>query len=202
MFDESFLSSLPEDLQGDFLDQAIGATDESDKYSNPDTRIKTLEAELRSAEQSLERIRIEVDSGRNTNDMLKPLQRFGADFFDTYQSTFVPINEPNLNSEYILDVGDQLTITILGQSRRSKDTKSRIQRDGSVSVKDVGQIFVAGLTLQEGVKVIKETISDALIGAESFVSLSKLRDVSVLIVGNVKNPGIYTLAGEVTHFPL
>ena len=49
MFDESFLSSLPEDLQGDFLDQAIGATDESDKYSNPDTRIKTLEAELRSA---------------------------------------------------------------------------------------------------------------------------------------------------------
>ena len=191
------MSSLPADLQTDFLDQATIDTGEATKYSNPDTRIKNLEAELRSAEQSLERIRSDISSDSNSYNARGELKRFGSDFFDSYQSTFNPINEPNLNPEYLLDVGDQLTITILGQGNRfsNKDSKIRVSRDGSVNIRNVGQVFVAGLPLEEGVKIIKQKISDALIGAESFVSLSQLRDISVLIVGNVNNPGIYNIAG-------
>ena len=158
MFDESFLSSLPADLQTDFLIKPLL------KYSNP-----SFEAELRSAEQSLERIRSDISSDSNSYNARGELKRFGSDFFDSYQSTFNPINEPNLNPEYLLDVGDQLTITILGQGNRfsNKDSKIRVSRDGSVNIRNVGQVFVAGLPLEEGVKIIKQKISDALIGAES-----------------------------------
>ena len=38
-------------------------------------------------------------------------------------------------------------------------------------------------------------VSVSLVGVQTFVSLSELRDVNVLIVGNAVNPGMYTLSG-------
>ena len=40
---------------------------------------------------------------------------FGKKFFDTIQSTFMPINEPNFDGSYILDFGDVLEIQFIGQ---------------------------------------------------------------------------------------
>ena len=194
LFDESFLSSLPESLAADFIDQAAAPTQDDEKYSNPNTRIKNLEAELRQAEKSLENIRQRVGTELNQDDGV--LRRFGSEFFDTYQSSFLPINEPNMNTNYILDVGDQLTIQLVGQSRRTKDTrKINILRDGSINIPDVGKVFVAGLDLTSATNLIQTMVSVSLVGVQTFVSLSELRDVNVLIVGNAVNPGMYTLSG-------
>ena len=35
------------------------------------------------------------------------LERFGSSFLKSIQSSFMPINIPNLSGEYILDVGDK-----------------------------------------------------------------------------------------------
>ena len=40
---------------------------------------------------------------------------FGSKFFDTIQSSFMPINEPNLDASYILDFGDVLEVQLVGQ---------------------------------------------------------------------------------------
>ena len=169
-------------------------TQDDEKYSNPNTRIKNLEAELRQAEKSLENIRQRVGTELNQDDGV--LRRFGSEFFDTYQSSFLPINEPNMNTNYILDVGDQLTIQLVGQSRRTKDTrKINILRDGSINIPDVGKVFVAGLDLTSATNLIQTMVSVSLVGVQTFVSLSELRDVNVLIVGNAVNPGMYTLSG-------
>ena len=71
-----------------------------------------------------------------------------------------------------------------------------INNDGSISLPDVGKIIIAGLSLNEASQFIKSKINAALIGTEAFISLSEIRDVNVMVSGNAKNPGIYTLTGN------
>ena len=124
----------------------------------------------------------------------RELKLYGLDFFNTFQTSFMPINEPNPDSGYVLDVGDILKIQLVGQINETEDYS--INNDGSISLPDIGKVVVAGLSLNEASKFIKTKINAALIGTESFISLSSIRDVNIMVSGNAKNPGIYTLTGN------
>ena len=119
---------------------------------------------------------------------------FGSDFFDTMQTTFMPINEPNLDSSYVLDFGDVLEIQLIGQ-KEEINTYS-ISRDGSINFPDIGKIILAGLSLGEASELVKSKIDISYIGTKAFISLKNIRDISILIAGNAFNPGIYTLNGN------
>ena len=106
----------------------------------------------------------------------------------------MPINEPNLDSTYILDFGDTLEIQLIGQ-KNSIDNLS-IKRDGSINIPEIGKIFVSGLSLDEVNGLIKSKISSAYIGVEAFISLINIRDIQIIVTGNAYNPGIYTLNGN------
>tara|TARA_B100000900_G_C20600930_1_gene725563 strand:- start:2947 stop:4743 length:1797 start_codon:yes stop_codon:yes gene_type:complete len=188
--DPSFLESLPGDIQKDFLDRTL-ADKEEEKYSNPNTRIKNLETALRQAEQSLQRIKVEIDADKGINN--RALKRFGESYFNSFQSSFLPINEPNFNADYILDVGDQISLQLIGQ--RSDDFDMNIKRDGSINVDEIGKFFIAGLSLQAASELIKETLSESLPGTQAFISINEVRDINVFVVGSVNNPGMYTLPG-------
>ena len=140
---------------------------------------------------------MELQRRLNTEDGLyvdKSLKLYGLDFFNTFQTTFMPINEPNPDSGYALDIGDILNIQLVGQINETEDFL--INNDGSISLQDVGKIIIAGLSLNEASQFIKSKINAALIGTEAFISLSEIRDVNVMVSGNAKNPGIYTLTGN------
>ena len=66
----------------------------------------------------------------------------------------MPINEPNLDSSYVMDFGDELELQLIG--KQSSITKLVVKRDGSINISDIGKIFIAGLTLEESVRVIKK----------------------------------------------
>jgi protein involved in polysaccharide export with SLBB domain len=189
--DESFLESLPANLKADFLAQSENIDDEEKNIPNPETRIDNLEIALADAEQTLRNIKQELDQQQNANN--KKLQRIGEKFFKTFQSTFLPINEPNADSTYILDAGDQITLQLIGQ--KNLTSKLIIKRDGAINIPDIGDITLAGLSLQEASNLIRKLIAQSFIGVEAFISLTELRDINVLIVGNILKPGMYTLSG-------
>ena len=54
---------------------------------------------------------------------------------------------------------------------------------------------VAKRTLDDAERVIKAFVDDAYIGAKTTVSLTYLRDMNILMVGNITQPGLYTLQG-------
>jgi protein involved in polysaccharide export with SLBB domain len=83
---------------------------------------------------------------------------------------------------------------LVGQINETEDYI--INNDGSISLPDVGKIIIAGLSLNDASQFIKSKINAALIGTEAFISLSEIRDVNVMVSGNAKNPGIYTLTGN------
>ena len=178
-FDSSFLESLPETVRQDLLDQVTDKKElEDEQYRRPSTFVqKPVD-----------------DQGRITPN------RFGVNIFDMMQTTLMPLNEPNFDSSYVLDFGDVLEVQTLGQ--RGFVTQVEIKRDGSVSIPEIGKLYVAGLSLDDATKKIQKKISETSIGVESFVTLVNVRDIQVIVAGNVFNPGPYILNGIQMFFCL
>ena len=197
--DESFLESLPKDIKKDVLDRAAGKgenieenfssfqysskLEQAEKLSELKTRIEKDLKELERRLSSDEKISIDDE-----------LVLFGSGFFNTFQTSFMPTNEPNLDSSYTLDVGDILNIQVIGQM--DYDENFSINSDGTINLPDIGKISLAGLSIGEASKIIKLKVNTTFIGTEAFISLDKIRDVNILVTGNTKNPGIYTLTGN------
>jgi len=195
--DQDFLNSLPDDIKNDLVEKN-SKTQESENYRpylnssklNKDEDLLILKQRLENDLQELEQ-RLGSDDRLVTDEELK---LYGADFFNTFQTTYMPINEPNPDSTYLLDIGDALEIQLIGQNDYIEDFF--INRDGAISLPDIGKITIAGLSLNEASKLIKSKVIAAFIGTEAYISLSEIRDVNVLISGNAENPGIYTLSGN------
>ena len=167
--DEAYLASLPENVRESVLDKMDEKeAEDTPAYRRPSSMIVKPDEEISS--------------------------RFGVMIFDMMQTSFMPINEPNFDSSYVLDFGDTLEIQLIGQ-KNSIDELS-VKRDGSINIPEIGKIFVAGLSLESINALIKTKISNAYIGIEAFITLVNIRDIQILITGNAYNPGIYTLNGN------
>ena len=171
-YDQSFLDSLPEEIQASLIQRNFEQRQlEETQYRRPSTFISKPDPES---------------------------DRFGLDIFSMMQSTLMPVNEPNIDDDYILDFGDVIEIQLVGQ--RSQNYSLTIKRDGSINLPDVGKIFLSGLSLGKATDLIKERIKDIYIGVDPYVTLTNIRDIQVIIAGNVFNPGPYTLNGNSNVF--
>ena len=197
--DEEFLDSLPDDIKKDIQENNQRKKDGtaenyrpyiySSKLSKAETFLK-LKDRLESDLLEMER-RLDSD---NPIDISEDLKVYGSDFFNTFQTSFMPTNEPNPDSGYMLDVGDVLQVQLVGSNEYIEELS--INSDGSVSLPDIGKLVIAGLSLNDASQLIKSKVNDALIGNEAFINLTEIRDVNILVTGNAENPGIYTLTGN------
>ena len=199
VLDQSFLDSMPEDIKKDLIEKNAKQGLKSKENYKPylySSKLNQAE-ELIKLKERLELDLIELERRINSDDGLiidDGLKLFGNDFFNTFQTSFMPTNEPNPGSDYYLDTGDVLNIQMVGQ----KDTIDDfiIDGSGSISLEDIGKVSIAGMSLGEASSLIKSKINSAYIGTDAFISLSEIRDVNVLVTGNAKNPGIYTFTGN------
>jgi|TARA_A100001015_G_scaffold129788_1_gene143993 polysaccharide export outer membrane protein len=197
--DQQFLDSLPDDVKEDLVKNNKERKEKAKETYRPylySSKLAQVE-ELLSLKERLEKDLLDLnrrlDSGQNLT-ISEELKLYGSDFFNTFQTSFMPINEPNPDSGYMLDVGDVLQIQLVGQNADIDDFL--ITSDGSINIPDIGKIIVAGLSLNDTSELIKSRVNTAFIGTEAFVSLSEIRDVNILVTGNAQNPGIYTLLGN------
>lgn len=197
--DENYLDSLPDDIKEDLLKRS----DKNNQSSKENYRASIYSSKLEEAEDlinlktRIEDSLLELEKRLNSDQKItlpKEMKLFGSDFFSTFQTSYMPINEPNLDTNYILDSGDILRIQFVGQ--QDLDDTYIINRDGSIMISDIGKLNLAGLNLSDASALIKSNVSKVFIGTEAFISLSEIRDVNVLVSGNAKNPGIYTLTGN------
>ena len=197
--DQDFLNSLPDDIKNDLTNKNSKTQESSSENYRPYLNSSKLnkDEDLLILKQRLEFDLQELEQRLGSDDRLlaeEETKLYGADFFNTFQTTYMPINEPNPDSGYSLDIGDILEIQLVGQSNYIEDFP--VKRDGSINLPDIGKINIAGLSISQASKLIKSKINSAFIGTEAFISLSNIRDVNILVSGNAQNPGIYTLSGN------
>ena len=105
----------------------------------------------------------------------------------------MPINVPNLNGNYLVDVGDQFKLLLTGKI--SEEIDLEIGRDGSVPIPEFGKVYVAGKSLSDAEALISAFIDLKTVGVSSYLSLAKVRDIQVLMLGGIESPGIFTISG-------
>ena len=197
--DPEFLESLPDDIRKDIQETNQRKADGTAETYSPyiySSKLKKAETFLKLKDR-LESDLLELERRIDTEDAInlsQDLKLYGSDFFNTFQTSFMPINEPNPDSGYMLDVGDVIEIQLVGPNEYEEELI--IKSDGSVSVSEIGKVVIAGLSLNDASLLIKSKVNKAFIGNEAFISLTKIRDVNILVTGNALNPGIYTLTGN------
>ena len=197
--DTEFLDSLPDDIRKDIQENNMRKLDGTAEkyspyiYSSKLTKAETFLKLKNRLEADLLELERRLDSDESV-EISKDLKLYGSDFFNTFQTSFMPINEPNPDSGYMLDVGDVLEVQLVGPDEYIEELS--INSDGSISMPNIGKVIIAGLSLNDASQLIKSKVNSALIGNEAFISLTEIRDVNIIVTGNAENPGIYTLTGN------
>ena len=179
--DEAYLDSLPDEVRTDVLAQM-----EKDKDQDIVSRKPSLALNKNKVVRDWENF-VQKNNEIDT-------ERYGVKMFRSMQSSFMPINEPNFDSSYVLDVGDILELQVVGGNSFKEDLN--ISRDGSIALEDIGKIYLAGLSLEKASNIISTKINEAFVGSSSNLTLKSVRDMQILITGNVMFPGMYTLSGN------
>ena len=129
------------------------------------------------------------------------LEPFGFEIFRWSPTTFEPLSYGPVDSEYPLGPGDELALTLWGDDQLSITVA--VNREGFVTLPDVGQVGVQGLTLDEARARVRAALARVYSGlrptgqrSTTYLSLSlgRLRTIQVFLLGQVVRPGSYTLS--------
>lgn len=120
-----------------------------------------------------------------------PLRQFGYNIFT--QRTAAPGGPiGRIGDDYVLDVGDQLVITLRGDLRET--VIAPLDRNGQVTIDVLRPLPAAGRTLGDVRAHIQQEVQQTLLGTEAFVTLGGLRNITVGVFGQVQNPGLVPLS--------
>ena len=193
--DQNFLDSLPPELSAELLMQSQNQETETKIFNPPSTDVKLISENLEKIKSDLILIESSLNQSSDTSGD-NGLKVIGENFFDSFQSTFMPINEPHIGSNYILDVGDTINLQLVGQ--KNEEASIIVARDGSISAPYIGSVVVSGLSFDKVYELIRAKYKESFLGIDAFATLANLRDKNILIIGAVKFPGTYTLSGGAT----
>jgi len=192
--DQEFLEGLPPSVR-DQIDVQNDVEEESqlEDLFRADTSLDKNKFILQKLKEQISAIEAQLQESSTTKGNGLSLSRFGDNFFQSLQSSFMPINIPNFTDDYIVDVGDVFQVLFTGSI--SEEIEVPVSRDGAILIPEFGEIFVAGKTISEAEEMVGAYIDLKAVGVSTYLSLSDVRDVQILMIGGVVSPGIYTLSG-------
>ncbi|TWF44347.1 protein involved in polysaccharide export with SLBB domain [Chitinophaga polysaccharea] len=131
----------------------------------------------------------------------KKTRVFGSELFNNKNLTF----EPNLRLptpvNYHLGTGDEVIIDVYGYSEVQH--KLKVSPDGYINIPNLGLIYVNGLSIEDARNRITKQLSTIYSGIKSGntfvqITLGNIRSIRVLLIGEIVNPGSYTLPSLAT----
>lgn len=121
---------------------------------------------------------------------------FGSELFDNPTLNFEPDLKMATPVNYVLGPGDKLEVSVYGVQQF--DDTVPVNFEGKISIQNVGQIAVTGMSIEAASQKIKAAIArvySTVRSGQSHVSvtLSDIRTIKVTIVGG-KQPGNYSIS--------
>ena len=190
---EEFLEGLPPSIRAQIeVQNEVGNERELAELFSADTSLEKNKVILQRLEEQLGALKDRF-AALEGDDKSQKLERYGNLFFQSIQSSFMPVNIPNAASGYVLDVGDTLSVLLTGT--QSDQFEVVLERDGSIIIPKLGKLYLAGKSINDAEKSLKAFIANKTVGVEGFLSLNEMRDVQILMLGGVETVGIFTLPG-------
>lgn len=121
------------------------------------------------------------------------LTPFGYELF--LQPTKRPFIPQPVAPDYVVGPGDEIEVLLWG--RINERYTLTVQNDGTILFPYIGPLTVAGMTYQE-MKDFLTKQAEQITGTNVAVTLSRLRSIHVLVLGEVKQPGLHELTAMST----
>ncbi len=173
------------------------------------TSVGKLKSETDKKKASIEKLdnsSDSLDTEKYKDKPLKPLINpliFGSELYTSVSPSF----EPNMNmatpSNYVLGPDDQIQVSVYGVQEYNGDLL--VSAEGNISVPNVGQIKVGGLSIEAATQKMKTVMGNSVYsylksgGSKLSVTLSKIRSIKVTIIG-ANRPGTYRLSSLASVF--
>lgn len=122
----------------------------------------------------------------------RDLPLFGHELFRGVPSTFSPLENVPVTPDYLIGPGDEILIRAWGQL--DVDFRVVVDRNGTINVPKVGVINVAGIKYQDLSAYLKTNFGRVFRNFELTASLGMLRSIQILVVGQARRPGTYTVS--------
>ena len=123
---------------------------------------------------------------------------FGHDIFRNKELSF----EPNMNIatpvNYVLGPNDEVILDIYGSSNYSGSFI--VSPDGTITIPDEGPVHVSGLTVAQAQSRVMAFIGGHYKESTIKLTVGQTRSIIVNVMGEVENPGTYTLSAFASVF--
>lgn len=120
------------------------------------------------------------------------LQQFGYDQLGSGRSVTIA-QTGAVQDDYILGPGDQIIVSLRGQE--NSEFRAAIDRSGQVVLPRLKPISAIGRSFGSFRQDLEAAVRRAYVATEATVSVATVRQISVLVSGEVNNPGQRTLSG-------
>jgi polysaccharide biosynthesis/export protein len=132
------------------------------------------------------------------------LKVFGLETFRRTSTRFQPTQSGPVDANYRLGSGDLLVLILTGDVEQAYSLD--VNREGFIVIPQVGQVHVANLTLSQLEEVLYSRLSRVYSGVRRGprastkfqVTVGRLRNIQVFVVGDVVRPGAYQMSAAGT----
>ena len=162
--------------------------------------------ESRLREEMKENTSDMLEDHPSTQDLARSNQVFGRNIFNTRNLTFEPSVNLATPSNYRLGPGDEVIIDIWGASQNT--IRQQISPDGTINIQKIGPVNLNGLTIAEANDYLKKTLNKIYNGLNNTndptsdirLTLGSIRTIQINVMGEVVQPGTYSLSSFSTVF--
>ena len=123
---------------------------------------------------------------------------FGRDIFNKEDLTFEPVMNIATPQSYVVGPGDEVKVDIYGASQKS--TVYTVSPDGDIVIEGYGPINISGLTVKQANARIRSTLGSRYSSSSIKMTLGQTRTITVNVMGEVQNPGTYSLSAFASVF--
>ncbi|KAA4066735.1 polysaccharide export protein, partial [Bacteroides ovatus] len=162
--------------------------------------------ESRLREEMKENTSDMLEDHPSTQDLARGNQVFGRNIFNTRNLTFEPSVNIATPLNYRLGPGDEVIIDIWGASQNT--IRQQISPDGTINIQKIGPVNLNGLTIAEANDYLKKTLNKIYNGLNNAndptsdirLTLGSIRTIQINVMGEVVQPGTYSLSSFATVF--
>ena len=176
-------------LQQQFMQQRPAIESQQENQSEKPSKIEPVQIANKKLSAFEEYIQ------KNSSDKVSSaIMQFGYELFQQSPNTFAPVDIVPVGPDYLLGPGDEIRITLWGKVNAEHPTI--IDRDGKISLPQIGILHLAGLSFSEAKTFLETELSRYYKTSEvkMNVSMGRLRSIRVFVVGKAQKPGSYTLS--------
>jgi protein involved in polysaccharide export with SLBB domain len=182
--------------------------EEADSLQVSDSLFQVSDS-LRRILDSLKLVRLDslrADSLADSLEAIRPgeLKLFGLETFRRFSTQFQPAQTGPVDENYRLGPGDQLVLILTGDVERADILE--VTREGFIIIPQVGQVYVANLTLGQLEDQLYTRLGRVYSGVRRTpnartrfqLSISRLKNIQVFVAGDVVRPGSYQMSAAGT----